>query len=35
MIEGLPKQKVSKGILTLDAEGDMYPDDFMPKKYPD
>jgi hypothetical protein len=35
LIEGQPHKKVAKGILTLDAEGDMYPDDFLPKRFPD
>ena len=34
LVENNGKHKVAKGILTLDAEGDMYPDDFMPKLYP-
>jgi hypothetical protein len=33
LVENNGKHKVAKGILTLDAEGDMYPDDFMPKLY--
>lgn len=34
-LENPVNKKVSKGILALDAEGDMYPDDFIYKHQPD
>jgi hypothetical protein len=35
LLDNPGKKKVAKGILTLDADGDMYPDDFEPRSQPE